>query len=115
MTPVAARLLNELTQMGVELVPNGDRLRYRPKAMIGPEMAERLRIHKVALLALLRSTAGSSDPWDVDSIDPLHPCSVCGSLELWETLWGRWRCLRCDPPNIAREAAIRAARLRRRK
>ncbi len=31
-------------------------------------------------------------------IDPPDPCPECGTLELWQTLEGNWRCLRCDPP-----------------
>ncbi len=44
------------------------------------------------------------DGWPLDSIDPdeLDPCPKCGTLELWQTLTGNWRCLRCDPPTTAR-------------
>jgi len=44
-------------------------------------------------------------------IDPPDPCPECGTLELWQTLAGNWRCLRCDPPTKARRLRERAARL----
>ncbi len=54
------------------------------------------------------------DPAEV--IDPaeLVPCPTCARLELWETLAGNWRCLRCDPPTRARRLAEAAERIRRR-
>lgn len=45
-------------------------------------------------------------------IDPPDPCPVCERLELWQSLAGNWRCLRCDPPREARRLRKRAARLR---
>ena len=45
--------------------------------------------------------------------DSPDPCAVCGSLELWETLAGNWRCRRCDPPTRAEQLRKDAARLRR--
>ncbi len=50
----AAALLIELTRRGIELQAHGDRLRYRPRSVLTPELAERVRAHKAALLALLR-------------------------------------------------------------
>ena len=46
--------------------------------------------------------------------DPPDPCSECGSLELWETFAGNWRCLRCDPPTESRRLVEKAAQLRER-
>ena len=45
--------------------------------------------------------------------DSPDPCPVCGSLELWETLAGNWRCRRCDPPTVAQRLREQAARLKR--
>lgn len=52
----------------------------------------------------------------VDYIDAsgLTPCPKCGTLELWQTLAGNWRCLHCDPPTTSRRLAESAARIRRR-
>jgi len=54
------------------------------------------------------------DGWPLDSIDPdeVAPCSECGTLELWQTLAGNWRCLRCDPPTTARRLRERAAQVK---
>ena len=82
----------------------------------------RLKAHKGELLAILRPEAGASsidptepmdgsapealdpDGWPADCIDPgkLDPCPKCGTLELWQSLVGTWRCQRCDPPTTAR-------------
>jgi hypothetical protein len=43
--------------------------------------------------------------------DPPAPCPECGTLELWESLAGDWRCLRCDPPTKARRLRERMVRL----
>ncbi len=47
-------------------------------------------------------------------VDELAPCSICGTLELWQTLAGNWRCLHCDPPTTSRRLAALSARIRRR-
>jgi hypothetical protein len=48
----------------------------------------------------------------IDEVDLLTPCSTCGTLELWQTLVGNWRCQRCDPPTTARQLRQMATRLR---
>ena len=48
----------------------------------------------------------------IEVIDPPDPCPECGTLELWQSLAGNWRCLRCDPPTKARRLRERAARLK---
>ena len=52
----------------------------------------------------------AGDDEHIEVIDPPDPCPECGSLELWQTLTGNWRCLRCDPPTTARRLRERAAR-----
>lgn len=49
------QLLAELARLGVRLEADGERLRYAPRAALTPELAERLREHKPAVLAYLRS------------------------------------------------------------
>ena len=134
-------LLMDLDRRGVELVADGDRLRYRPLAAVTPALAERLRTHKIALLAVLRpvqatSEAASAQPDDhpnqveggrthdhdrpndsadqVIYIDPPNPCPKCGSLMLWWNILGDQRCMVCDPPTKARKAMEQAARIRQR-
>ena len=134
----AAELLANLTRLGIEVVAHEDGLRYRPRSAVTPDLAERLRTHKAELLAILRPAvapdgatvtpaAGEAEPaerrpgaapeairWE-DCLDPPDPCPECGTLELWQTLAGNWRCLRCDPPTTARRLAELAGRIRRQK
>ena len=49
----AKALLAELRGRGVEVVADGDLLRYRPMSVITPELLDRLRAHKPGLLKLL--------------------------------------------------------------
>ncbi len=55
--------------------------------------------------------AGETDE-GIEVIDPPDPCPECGTLELWQSLAGDWRCLRCDPPTKARRLREQAARLK---
>lgn len=63
MSPVVA-LLADLRALGVELVAAGDRLRFRPAAVVTDDIRAALRAHKPTLLALLASTAAPPDPLD---------------------------------------------------
>jgi TubC N-terminal docking domain len=49
----AKALLAELRERGVELMTEGDLLRYRPRSAITPELLDRLRAHKPTILKLL--------------------------------------------------------------
>ena len=46
-------LLREARRLGIELVADGERLRYRPRDRMTPELAQRLRERKGELLAVL--------------------------------------------------------------
>jgi len=64
--PDLSRLLDDLARAGVEVAPhptNPDRLRFRP-ADVPPDLAERMRLHKAALLAYLGR--------------PAYTCPRCG-------------------------------------
>ena len=41
------------------------------------------------------------DGWPIDSFDPPAPCRMCNTLELWQTVGGDWRCMRCEPPDVS--------------
>ncbi len=120
----ATELLADLARLGIEVIAHGDRLRYGPRSAMTPDLAERLRTHKAELLAILRPAVAETvaerpaavpEPiWEEDYIDPPDPCSECGTLELWQTLAGNWRCLLCDPPTTARRLAELAERIRQR-
>ena len=102
-----------LARLGIRIEAHGDRLRYSPRSAVTPELADRMKAHKGELLAILRRDpeAGETDE-GIEVIDPPDPCPKCGTLELWQSLAGNWRCLRCDPPTKARRPRERAARLK---
>ena len=116
-------LLADLARLGIEVVPHGPCLRYRPRSALTPELAERLKIHKVALLAFLRP-AGAPGNGDLDlpinsgeiveECDVGDPCPTCRGLMFWWNCIGDRRCMACDPPRTAIRWLKKAARLRRR-
>jgi hypothetical protein len=55
----AQALLAELRRLGVEVVATGDRLRFKPPSGVTPELRERMREHKGALLDLVRNAPTS--------------------------------------------------------
>jgi len=59
--------------------------------------------HEAELTRILRIEAASMAEAIDAIIDPPDPCQECGTLELWQTLAGNWRCLRCDPPSRNQE------------
>ena len=83
----AAELLSELTRLGIEVVASGDRLRYRPRSAVAPDLAAKLKMHKPELLALLRpppEVAPILAQSGTDAPGPLRkPVCRCGST--------RWR------------------------
>ena len=109
----AMELMTDLARLGIHIEAHGDRLRYSPRSAVTPELADRMKAHKGELLAILRRDpeAGDTDE-GIEVIDPPDPCPKCGTLELWQSLAGTWRCLRCDPPTTARRQRERAARLK---
>ena len=131
MTPTE-ELLADLAGLGIEVVAQGDRLRYRPQDALTPEMIGRLKIHKAALLAILGasggpgerfkdntpvagsgSVAGSVVEWE-DCVEPPEPCSSCGGISFWWNPLGDRRCMTCKPPATARKLRNHAQRIRRR-
>ncbi|HQA44934.1 MAG TPA: hypothetical protein PLM77_11130 [Phycisphaerae bacterium] len=49
----AAVLMGELAARGIELQAEGGKLRFRPRAAMTPDLAERVKRHKPELLAML--------------------------------------------------------------
>jgi hypothetical protein len=128
-------LRRELERLGVRLEVRGDQLAFHPTSALADDMVQQLRTHKADLVALLTTTT-SSEPFtngqetssfqteededecpaahfELQEIDWNTPCS-CGSLELWETVGGDWRCLRCHPPEASRRLRALAERIRQR-
>jgi hypothetical protein len=60
---ITAKLLEDLCQRGVTLVAEGNRLRYRPKEAVSPELKSLLAQHKAELLTLLKDNASESLPF----------------------------------------------------
>ena len=52
----AAAVLAQLTHRNIELQAHGDRLRFRPRSAMTADLAERVKLHKTDLLAILRAT-----------------------------------------------------------
>lgn len=53
MTPQAFAILDECRALGIELVAQGDRLRFWPASAMTADLAEKLATHKPAVLAAL--------------------------------------------------------------
>jgi hypothetical protein len=67
----ASQVLAELTRRGVELVVDGDRLRFRPQSAVTPDLRDALIEHKADLIRLL----GPDDDvaWRVEAMRPQVP------------------------------------------
>lgn len=81
-------LLTELRAAGIRIIeprPNGN-VYVAPKACLTPELVERIRAHKAALLALLTRPE-----------TPAESCPCCHGRAFWRTS-GPWVCERCHPP-----------------
>jgi len=117
---LAAALIVDLLNRGIRLEADGDRLRYFPRSAATPELIERMQAHKSELIAIVTDTtsnlieAASADRLWETAIDPAEPCANCGSLELWQSLMGDWRCPKCDPPVKAQRLRQQVDRMRKR-
>ena len=76
--------------------------------LFAPDVMEALRAADARWDELKPDNAQDS----IEVIDPPAPCPNCGTLELWQSLAGDWRCLRCDPPTKAQRLREWAARLK---
>jgi hypothetical protein len=111
----AAALVEALRSRGVELVPVGDRLRFRPASKIPPELLERLRERKGEVIAILtarpsevpssppafRSVRWWAYPWPDElpalgchSVGPFDLCAECSAWS-WVRYGSTVLCLRC--------------------
>ena len=57
MRTAAGDLLAELWRRGIQVEAHGDRLRYRPRSAVTPELAQRLKSRKAELLESIDSIA----------------------------------------------------------
>jgi hypothetical protein len=85
----AKSLLEELRGRGVELVAEGEKLRYRPKDAVSPALIDRLRKHKPSVLKLLaweRHKLGEADRLGCVARWSKHPAWI----ELHDPTTGEW-------------------------
>lgn len=68
MTPAHALIVDAM-RAGVLLIAQGDRLRYKALASLPPDLAERIKAHKPALLALLRPAPADGPDAPPDATD----------------------------------------------
>ena len=52
-SPAATAVLADLQALGIDVKPDGDAIRYRPRQAMTPALLRRLQTHKVELLAML--------------------------------------------------------------
>jgi TubC N-terminal docking domain len=108
MTTAAGALLDTLRERGIAIEVVGDRLRYRPRDAVTPDLRAQLATHKASLLAILNGTAnpgrlrsGYAQPWPdaLPGIGPrrigaFSPCVLCG-VGSWARYGNIVLCLRC--------------------
>ncbi len=82
MTPDALALAAELKRIGVKLMADGERIRYRPKSKLTPDLLVRMRNHKAGLLAIIGMSApteGAGDESHVTAVTGTKPAATCGN------------------------------------
>jgi len=130
----AAELLIELRSFDVVLTTSGgDALQVdAPVGALSAAVVEQIRRHKPELLRIVAANEALNAPpvsepdgteaevesreGLVEHIDlaELAPCPTCGTLELWQSMTGDWRCERCDPMTRGLAFVERAERIRQR-
>ena len=126
-------LMADLANLGIEIRAVGERIRFRPREAMTPELAERVRVCRDDLLALLRQGESRTpsldeflqtviDTFDGEVVDevgetaPLLPetplpgeaprrgCYSCGERQFHRIRGGaEWVCSRCHPPGTEQE------------
>jgi len=82
----AARLLNELSRLGVCLEVIDDKLRYSPKSIVPTTLVNEIRVYKGDLLAALKSCALEADKYRTEPAVASAPearrlCPRCGAKQ----------------------------------
>lgn len=84
---IAEILIAEFRALGVELIPSGDKIRYRPASVVPADLKERLRARKAEVLAALTTSPAAIPPtWPaallglgarrVIAFSPCHDCQT---------------------------------------
>ena len=100
-------LLRELQARGIELRPQGDRVAFRPKEKMTPELLEQLRVHRTQLLKMLRDDPRLGLPrvqklsLSIFELAALTKgaCYACANVIFWRLPAGKELiCAVCHPP-----------------
>jgi hypothetical protein len=88
------QLMTDLDRLGIQLEAHGDQLRYSPKAAMTPELAERVKTHKPALLVILAANdVHAAVLWqaalDLLEEDPEFPPETLAACRGAEASWDR--------------------------
>jgi hypothetical protein len=82
----AVELFANLNRLGIQLMADGERLRYAPRSALTPDLIDRMKAHKAELLALLRPAVDRSSAlpaatvgFPVSLVKPTKPVCRCGS------------------------------------
>jgi hypothetical protein len=102
----ALSLITELRRGGVELVPHGEMVRYRPKDALTADQQERLGRAKQHVLELLRAEHGQREDV-VDVAPPSACCRGCGGSHFWAVArLSNWVCGTCHEPDSSSEQVM---------
>lgn len=91
----ASEILSKLERQGIELQAHGDRLRFRPKDAVTPDLRVTLAEHKREILEALQSKQPATDCGLCPEPDRCQGCYSIGVID------GRKRFL--HPPRVSRE------------
>lgn len=88
-------LLLRLRRQGVQLVADGDRMRYRaPKGILTPDVLKALRKCKEVILGVLKAET-ENEP--IPTL-PCRPNRVGEHRRFWFSAQRSWKCVECHPP-----------------
>lgn len=76
------QVLAELDALGIELRPDGDRLRFRPQDLVTEALIARMRMCKTELLALVRQREAVADQM-ARQLDCLVSCRLSDGRWAW--------------------------------
>jgi hypothetical protein len=79
---IVVDLMAELDGLGIQLEIDGEHLRFRPRDKITMDLADRMKRHKVELLAMLAHSA-KLDQRIVDQLARLVPCRMANGRRGW--------------------------------
>ncbi len=79
-TPDIAGILADVARRGITLQAHVGKVRFRPRSAMTPDLAQRIKAHRPALLALLSNPGADTTPPDVTAIAPREAESGVSSV-----------------------------------